>query len=29
MGLETFVETPPYLIDNPNLQGGFAPVDKE
>ncbi|NBX56162.1 MAG: apocarotenoid-15,15'-oxygenase, partial [Betaproteobacteria bacterium] len=29
MGLETFVKTPPYLIDNPNLQGGFAPVDKE
>ena len=29
MGLETFVETPPYLIDNPNLQGGFAPIDQE
>ena len=29
MGLETFVEPPPYLIDNPNLQGGFAPIDQE
>ena len=30
MGLETLLEAPPaYLIDNPNLQGGFAPIDRE
>lgn len=25
----TLVQPQPYLIDNPNLQGGFAPVDRE
>lgn len=29
MSLDTLIETAPYLIENPNLQGGFAPVDKE
>ncbi|HHG5368170.1 TPA: carotenoid oxygenase family protein [Pseudomonas aeruginosa] len=29
MSLDTLIEPPPYLIDNPNLQGGFAPVNKE
>ncbi|NNA76493.1 apocarotenoid-15,15'-oxygenase [Pseudomonas lactis] len=29
MSLETLVEPVPYLVDNPNLLGGFAPVDKE
>ncbi len=29
MALETLVEPVPYLIDNPNLQGGYAPVSRE
>lgn len=29
MDLNTLIEPAPYLIDNPNLQGGFAPIDKE
>ena len=29
MGIETLVDVPPYLIDNPNLQGGFAPIEQE
>ncbi len=29
MAHATLVQPQPYLIDNPNLQGGFAPVDRE
>lgn len=29
MSLDTLTDPPPYLIENPNLQEGFAPVDKE
>ena len=29
MGLETIIDPPAYLIDNPNLQGGFSPIQHE
>ena len=29
MGLETIIEPQPYLIDNPNLQDGYGPIQHE
>jgi carotenoid cleavage dioxygenase-like enzyme len=29
MGLETILEPQPYLVDNPNLQDGFGPIQEE
>ena len=29
MGLETIIEPQPYLIDNPNLQDGYGPIQNE
>src|SRR4051794_35423440 len=29
MSLDNIIESPPYLMENPNLYGGWAPVDKE